>query len=347
MKQLNCVLSACVLFFSLAQFSITKADSDCSDSSITTEKEESTFCCMKYSLSQPVLFDNLFRYEVRALSFKDKNITEEFLRSILDFYPHLYSLNLNGCKVLPYDVFARLDSTLHCLEELDLGRTFLSDASIYKILLNCPNLKRLYLGMCRNISLEFFSSIDFKINNLEVLDLRWTRVSSATVIQILEKCPNLKRLNLQWCKNITKDVFESLNLYNGVYPLEYLNLGWDRVSDASVCNILHKCPNLKKLNLEWCKTLTKNLFSRLMNKSNSLKKIILRSTRVSDASLQTLMNYCPELKQVNLSECPNITADILDSLELGHLKYLDVSETRITTDVKNELMGRYRSLYVN
>jgi len=92
--------------------------------------------------------------------------------------------------------------------------------------------------------------------NLQELNVSFTKISNKTVDAILQYCPNIKILDLSMCdineKSLGKMVLNSL---------EQLHLGDCKVGESTLIKIVKKCPSLKKLECICSSSTTKKIQS--------------------------------------------------------------------------------------
>ncbi len=237
--------------------------------------------------------------ETTDLSFSNSDITDEDLINVLSKNPDISKLDLEGCDNLSPDFLANFEFELSNLNEICLGSTAVSDASILNILKKAPNLKTLNLYFCKNLSPELFTSLEDTLSNLEELELGLTAISDSGALNVLRKTPNLKKLSLLICENISSELFN--NLVDEIGSLEELVFDFTAISDAVVLNIIKKAPNLKKLSLRECINLSSELFEGLDIELSNLEELDLHGTSLSDDGALNIIKIAPNLKNLNLN----------------------------------------------
>lgn len=158
-----------------------------------------------------------------------------------------------------------------CVETIRIKNSQrLTDKSIELIATLCTELKYLSIRYCSSVK------------------------SSTTVSKLIDKCENLKYLDLTGCYNLTQLMaFKSLsqpslnhspaNYIREYFYLQFIDLSYcTNISDSCVQNICKNCLFIKNLYLRKCKLIT-------------------------DMSVLYIAKYCQYLKELSLSQCAKIT----------------------------------------
>lgn len=109
-------------------------------------------------------------------------------------------------------------SNFEKLEYLNLEYAYsLCDESLIKILEKCTSIKHLDMGLYSSSEYKsYLSSSTLKkianLKNLEHLDIQSRKnVDDSVIKNIVKFCTNLKQLNLEGCKKISKTVLKDIN----------------------------------------------------------------------------------------------------------------------------------------
>jgi hypothetical protein len=178
----------------------------------------------------------------------------------------------------------------------------LNDEKLLAIITQFPNLKKLGLRGCNNITAKGFLALK-ACTHLVELDLGWTNADDTTV-QAVSSLPNLQKLNLWMCESITPKGFLALKACTHLVELD---LSRTKADDTTV-EALKDLPNLQKLDLGMCKSITPKGFLAL-KASTHLVELYLRFTKADDTTVQAVSSL-PNLQKLNLSWCKNITDQI-------------------------------------
>eukprot|EP01080_Neovahlkampfia_damariscottae_P002818 gene2818-4226_t len=151
---------------------------------------------------------------LRVLNLSKTNINDEFINENLNFLYNLKELNLTHCEKLINPEIENFN-----LEMLKMGwNDNLKNPNI-----KCFNLKTLHVNFCHQLKLPRVES-----NHLEYIDFSKSSISSSSLSNILNSNPNLNRLNIKACLNLSK-----------------LNLFHDKLNEITFSN----GPNLNEINL--------------------------------------------------------------------------------------------------
>jgi uncharacterized protein YjbI with pentapeptide repeats len=201
------------------------------------------------------------------------------------------------------------------------------------LLEKCPNLQQIDLGSTE-ITGEGFNSEAIKLEKLHEIHMFWcTKLTDEYLKMLLEKCPNLQKLNLSDTK-ITGEGFNSaaIKLEN----LHEIHISYcNNLTDDHLKRLIEKCPDLQKINLSGA-DITGQAFDSHDIKLENLHEIdISGCNNLTDKYLKILLEKSPNLRTLNLS-CTNITQAGFDSLDIWLRKQRGEGIEKIREDVKRE-----------
>lgn len=147
------------------------------------------------------------------------------------------------------------------------------------------------------------------------------------VNKVLAKCVNLEKLDITGNKTCEQMRW---SLYNRLW------IGCTNVSLSAIQQVEHSS-KIRYLDLSDCNQLDDyNLKYFLKFCGQRLTHLYLRRcTSLSDQSAKCITTYCPSLKELSLSYCPQLTDLVCYelSLELNHnLKYLSLAKCELITN---------------
>ncbi|CAN6722883.1 unnamed protein product [Malus baccata var. baccata] len=258
-------------------------------------------------------------------------IAVQELHSLIEFFPALKRLELEGCDRL--SSIPKSICKLKYLQELDLSWCSKLENFI-EILVPMEHLKSLYLS--RTAVQELHSSIEF-LPALERLELQCCKRLSSIPKSIC-KLKYLKELDLSCC-------FKLKNFPEILEPMEHLkSLNLSETSIQELHSSIEFLPALKTLKLKCCKRLSsipksicklkylKELDLSCCFKLKNFPEILepmehLKSLNLSETSIQELhssIEFLPALKTLKLKCCKRLSSIPKSICKLKYLKKLDL-----------------------
>lgn len=208
-------------------------------------------------------------------------ITEDTLKLLSSCCPNLQELDLQHCLniektefeslgPMPQLVKLNLYSTKICtqaaktllkynsqLEVLNLGccsKIDHFDSIADCIARYCRNMRCVDLWRARSLTPTGLFSMIYNNENLEELDLGWCSSvisNSGCLIELLQRCQNLKKLFLTANRTVCDDDLHAIAAYG--HNLEQLDiLGTAQVREQSAYNVLQSCNQLKFFDVSFC-----------------------------------------------------------------------------------------------
>ncbi|WP_013630788.1 leucine-rich repeat domain-containing protein [Rubinisphaera brasiliensis] len=272
------------------------------------------------------------------------NISDDSLDSLKDFN-RLEVLILAHTRITG----SRLDqlSSITSLHTLDLTAIEFDDESVPS-LASLRQLQRLKVPTSK-LSEDGFALLCTRMPFLRSLDLSGRRGVANSWLTHLAKMPRLNVLGVSFAKNIDDDAIPLLaglpalkwlslegTSITGMFPaalgnltnLDTLSLAHCTFNAPQTLESLSKLRSLKQLNLNDCKNITSLKFLRGMS---HLEAIGLKNTNLTDAILKELQ-YCLQLKYVDLTRCRIGKETISTISQLKLLQTISLSGTQIDSD---------------
>lgn len=167
---------------------------------------------------------------------------------------------------------------------------------------------------------------DFPVGILSVRkpgDLEWQKWKSALgTVEVSEEL----ELALSIVRQVRTDLTPLAKLKS--FDLQGLDLGWTRISDSDLTNILH-LNLLKELDLGWTNITDEGV--TLLKNMSELRKLTLTNTTVGTPSLLSIPQF-RNLEHLGLRGT-SVEDDCLSYIEnLPNLRRLDVRNTKISTE---------------
>jgi len=240
-------------------------------------------------------------------------------RGIWDLKRHKEVLNSESMK--------KLIPKLKSVETLNLFRCKLNAANIRLIFKKCESLRRLNLSytVCdgpRDVIDLTGGIIDLTEEEkesknrfpplLEELNLRKSEVVEGDLkedglVEILDGCPNLKKLNLGMLPCVGAKTISAI--INSCSNLEELSLNsCPNVTNSDLKNLSDHAKCLKRVCLDMCSKINDDGITAVA-KGCPLEEFSLCADRVSDQSLYAISRFNKNLKRLELSFCYLVSTD--------------------------------------
>ncbi|CAM6098750.1 unnamed protein product [Calypogeia fissa] len=207
--------------------------------------------------------------------------------------PRLVGLDVSSCHKLSDSGVRAAATACPLLASLDMSNcAYVSDETLREISMACTNLRSLDASYCPNISLE-----GVRMPMLIELKLQGCEGILSSSMAALSTCAMLEDLALDFC-----------------WLLTAISLDLPRLRQISLTNnrkfveLTLRSPALTKLNLSNCPIL-----NRVDITSSSLQSLVLRQQN----GLSSMALQCSWLREVDLSECENLTDAVCDVFSDG------------------------------
>ena len=205
---------------------------------------------------------------------------------------------------------------------------------------------------CTGVTYFTISSVCKTFSRLQDFDLGHTDVDAKTLRVILNKCVNLKRLDIQHCGSLTDRGFQ----LNADIRLEDLHLdnnpAW--VRDTTLSRIAHMGKTLRVLSMSNCGLVTDAVLKHIQPLKKLSTLVLSGCSGLTSAGIGGLV--LPNLRRLGLSRCdvqdedlPRIveSSPLLQRLELGDCRDLSdsgVESLKELKDLKVVLLGHCTGL---
>jgi len=215
------------------------------------------------------------------------------------------------------------------------------DEVVHTIAHKCPNLERLNLADCKQITDKSIIAIAQNCKKLTSLDLnRCAKVTSAAIEELANAALPLQSLHL--CRPLvdTQEVLNDASIARliAVSPdLRVLRLrSCNRITDLTISQIASTCPELMALDLSWCGRISDNSMAVLGESCKKLRSIALNGCRLlTDRSLRSLLSNASNLQSISLAHLPFATNSVLTEMApaLHNLNILSLNGCAEVTDI--------------
>ncbi|XP_075529170.1 S-phase kinase-associated protein 2 isoform X2 [Dermacentor variabilis] len=158
---------------------------------------------------------------------------------------------------------------------------------------------------------------------VQYLDLSMASISEDALCELLASCSNLKKLSLEQCRLNDR----VCRMIGANHALESLNMsmasGFTHLGITSICR---GCKSLTSWNLAWTKMTTACIDSLVLTATPVLQELNIAGcrTEITNDHVCTLVERCPHLLELDLSDATEISCDAMRAIvnglpELQHL----------------------------
>lgn len=227
----------------------------------------------------------------------------------------------------------------------------ISNATLYSIASNCSSLKYLHFDSINEITDVGFQALIENCENLvEIAMLDCDKLTDISMMVLSDNCPMLRKVefsgSITGYKNITnigvqylikrlsfleEATFACLSNLKNIKLSPTFQMDLNETSDKLSVDELHiKDDNLKLSDCEDSnETISSNLTVKMENKTTKyrdklrlghfgnsyIKKLsFARCETLDDESLLQVLNYCPDLKELDLSHCSSLSNTVISRI---------------------------------
>ncbi|KAL2875654.1 SCF ubiquitin ligase complex subunit [Colletotrichum sp. CLE4] len=238
----------------------------------------------------------------------------------------------------------------------------ISDGSVMPLSV-CTRVERLTLTNCRNLTDQGLTKLVENSSSLLALDISGDEhITDVSILTIAEHCKRLQGLNISGCRLITND--SMMQLAENCRFIKRLKLNdCAQLQDNAILAFAENCPNILEIDLHQCAQIGNEPITALIAKGQSLRELRLAGceliddsafltlppaktydhlrildltscARLTDQSVQKIIDSAPRLRNLVLAKCRNITDVAVNAIsKLGkNLHYLHLGHCNHITD---------------
>ncbi|KAG9403577.1 hypothetical protein AC1031_006220 [Aphanomyces cochlioides] len=171
--------------------------------------------------------------------------------SLADLFRHgecplLESLDLSWCFQLTNNAILACFEHAPSLKTIKLRCVDVDNSCLLAIGKSCRQLVKLNVARCRNLTDHGLVTILKNCRQLREIDLSWSLVSNAAVVELVSACPHLARIRLQGCKCLTRHLMHDLVQRKSLAALQYMDLSWvDDIVADDIAQVVARHPSLQ------------------------------------------------------------------------------------------------------
>lgn len=252
--------------------------------------------------------------------------------------------------------------------KLDLCRILIDRTQLENIISSVPPLNTIILRNFNQFTPETISKIAPHLKELKNLDMRDQKIDDSLLKSLLEACPKLENLSLDWCDQLTldgviaaceklplqslslkgwKDLSRIVNLSTHLKEIRSLDFSYSNIQDQSMHAFMN-FSNLEGLYLNDCKNLTAAGFDEILYLKN-LTSLGLSECSIDELSLIRILIRCSKITSLNLNKCNQLKLAQEDYTKnvkatLKNMKDLHVQQTSLDHETIREMLQSCESL---
>lgn len=272
----------------------------------------------------------------------------------------LTSLSISGVVSMREGDFCKIvESSRETLKYLDVSNTSLSSECLGNALTSCKNLAHVDLSDCTGANLgacivRAYYAGRGTLSALSALYARSCKITSSDIEALCKYCPHIQVLILdhahvtgtfslelfsalgdlrvlslrRLCARLPPAPAEGSRLVGFPRSTKELNLAYVKLDSATIRNLIHCLPELEKIDLSQCTTITDHAFYDL-RPDLSLRSIILTNcSRLTDRGISRLVMSSCKLEHLDISGTA-VSGSIIDTISrCSCLRTLDLSRVR-------------------
>ena len=260
--------------------------------------------------------------KLETLNLAGTKCDDHVLKTVAERAPQLKHVYINACgSLVTENGIAFFAERCRCLTTLVISKTrfdklHLTDAALAVIANSCCSLKYLAVNYCLGIGHLGVVALASGCKLLEDLEIAGCDTLSDDSLQsLVENCLNLRKLNLLDCEQITSTSVNSILVK--LRHLRYLDLN----NCYRLCDLKFMSTDLR-INTEDCRDdIVKDNLSKPESNGVETKQrftfdeihshIFVLSigycSKISAECLRQVASFCPDIRELNLQECFNIT----------------------------------------
>ncbi|XP_059611918.1 S-phase kinase-associated protein 2 [Phlebotomus argentipes] len=274
---------------------------------------------------QMISDENFYLYKVRESSEYDhfSTLSDEMILHVFKWLP---KKTLMKCSLVNRR-FLRLTQDETLWARMDLAGRSLRPEAVGRVITRGVIILRLAQTKIIDPIFEpdFFIRFDQFESKLQYLDLSMASVTVASLHQLLKTCRQLRKLSLehlQLSDRVCEEIAQNTNL-------EVLNLALcSGVRSRGLRSLLTRLNRLQSLNISWTNLETESVAILVETMSLTILRLNIAGCRktLTDEHLSTLVDRCPNIRELDVSDCNLLTVEVVRILNgLRELEYLSLS----------------------
>ena len=277
---------------------------------------------------------------LRSLDIQYANITGENLSEFKGNLPCLKNLNFGCCRQLTENGLLQfLKVCGSTLTSLDIEDTNITGENLSKYMSTLPCLENLNLLYCEQLTDKgLLQILQLCGITLRFLNISETNITGENLSEYKGILPCLENLNIRSSRLTNSSLLQILQLCGS--SLSSLDISETNISGENLSDYKGTLPCLEYLYLSNCRQLTNNGLQQILQLCGSSLRILdLSETDISGENLSDYKGHLPCLEYLSMCDCRQLTdKGLLQILQVygSTLRDLDIADSNATGEILPE-----------
>lgn len=216
-----------------------------------------------------------------------------FMSEAIDHCPQLRGIDVAASEEYP-GVLEHLPGNLSYLNISECP--WLDKDTFRALAISYPNVEELILHRCNTISNGGWGILS-RWALLRLLDISdCYRITDEELHLILKACPNLEKLTLHNCKELSDAGLKALSKHT---TIQHLNLARTVVENETIIELIFRCHNLQELDISYCEKISEKAIWETVKHGRALRKLAIHHCNLPIKVLAELQQRYPRLQIIS------------------------------------------------
>eukprot|EP01113_Clastostelium_recurvatum_P019350 TRINITY_DN2281_c0_g1_i3.p1 TRINITY_DN2281_c0_g1~~TRINITY_DN2281_c0_g1_i3.p1 ORF type:complete len:1891 (-),score=415.16 TRINITY_DN2281_c0_g1_i3:873-6545(-) len=245
------------------------------------------------------------------------SVTDASLFTLASHCPNLTNLDCSQCDKVTDLGVTKISQGCMNMQALSLDECNITDVGVSALAASadggehgCFFLESIRLAYCRHLTDVSLRKLSIGCPNLTTLDLSYCNFNNQT--------PNEAMAPIGECIT-AMGLRESLKRWPRLTTLRLR--GMDGLTTESILDGTH--PSLRVLNLSWCRNIEDQALASISRQCPALETCdIARCPKITNNAVQELATRCSDLRQINVTGCKDVSSSLVQKLSaIGKMIY--------------------------
>lgn len=241
----------------------------------------------------------------------NRNVGNLTLQTLAHYSPHLFELDVSGCRGIGGAAYVALFQRCSNLQMLSVGWCAIPSGGLSSMC-TCVSVNLLHLNLSglHALSDVHIQQIVSRATKLKVLHLSESNlISNNALLSIAQHLPYLHELLVDLCPLLSFEGFSAL--FHSCRKMTYLDVSYTGFCNACLREVAEQCSDLEDLAAAET-SITDAGIAYLVQHSANLGGIDIRGTAVTETALTNLIANCPDLSYINYQEHMSVSDALLE-----------------------------------